>query len=428
MKRVLIVTYYWPPSGGPGVQRCLKFVKYLRRFNIEPVIVTVDENKASYPVYDESLAKEIPQGVKVYRTNSFEPLQLFSSLFKKEKVPYAAIPDRDKMSAVGKLSLYIRANFFIPDARKGWNSYAFRQCCEIIEKEKIDAVFTSSPPHSTQLIGLKLKKKFNLRWIADLRDPWTDIYYYHKFHHSDRAKRKDLAYESAVLNTADAVVVTSDHTAGLFAKKTKDGRDRIHVIANGYDEEDFEGIVPFPQEKFVITFVGTIGMQFGIAHFVSAVKKLIAQHNDIPVEVRFVVKTDVETKQLLESQLGSHLHLVGYVSHKESVRYICSSQLLLLVIPQGENYGTVPGKTFEYMASRKPVICLAPKGSSAEAILDSCDAGQTFTHEDESGMMSYIGGLMQKWKRGEPVPGSNDNFKKYSRQNQTGLLAQLLNH
>ncbi|HEY1040103.1 MAG TPA: glycosyltransferase, partial [Bacteroidia bacterium] len=244
MKKVLIITYYWPPSGGPGVQRWLKFTKYLQQFNIQPHIVTVDADKASYPVLDQTLQKQIPGGVKVNRTNSFEPLKLFSSLFKKEKVPYAGIPDRDKMSAVGKLSLYIRANFFIPDARIGWNKYAFKKCCEIIEKEKIDFIITTSPPHSTQLIGLRLKQTYKLTWLADLRDPWTDIYYYKKFHHSESAKAKDKFLEKEVLKNADIVTVTSEQTRSLFASKMDATSEKIKVVTNGYDEEDLPEFTP----------------------------------------------------------------------------------------------------------------------------------------------------------------------------------------
>jgi glycosyltransferase involved in cell wall biosynthesis len=427
MKRVLIVTYYWPPSGGPGVQRWLKFVKYMRKFNIEPVVVTVDEKKASYPVFDPSLISEIPEGIKVYRTDSFEPLKLFSSVFKKEKVPYAGIPDRDKMSFIGKTSLYIRANYFIPDARKGWNKYAFRKCCEIIESEKIDAVITSSPPHSTQLIGLELKKKYGLKWLADLRDPWTEIYYYHKLHHSEKAKRKDLQYETDVLNQSDFVTVTSEQTGMRFAAKIAGDKNKISVITNGYDDEDFSGVKVIPTKEFTITFLGTINIQFGIEHFVEAIQQLKIKFPAIPLRIKFVGNMDIALKQLLESKIADSLELLEYVPHKESVQHICNSQLLLLVIPKGKNEGTVPGKTFEYMAAKRNILCLAPQDSSASKIIDSTETGKSFLHEDVNGMVNYIGEMMQRWKKGDDCSVNNNNFKKYSRQNQTALLAELLN-
>jgi glycosyltransferase involved in cell wall biosynthesis len=427
MKRVLIVTYYWPPSGGPGVQRWLKFVKYLRDFNIEPIVVTVDEEKASYPALDASLEAEVPADVKVYKTNSFEPLKLFSSVFKKEKVPYAGIPDRDKMSFVGKAALYVRANFFIPDARKGWNKHAFRKCCEIIESQKIDAVITSSPPHSTQLIGLQLKKKYGIKWLADLRDPWTEIYYYHKLHHTERAKRKDLRYEAEVLNSSDIITVTSEQTAARYALKIKENKKKIAVITNGFDEEDFRDVPALPQTHFTITFLGTINAQFGIEGFVEAVMNVHKKMPQVPLRLKFVGTMDLATKQLLETKLPDCIELIGYVPHKESIRHICASHVLLLVIPKGPNEGTVPGKTFEYMAAKRNILCLAPKNSSAGKIIDSTETGKAFLHEDVTGITDYIAGMMQRWERGEDCSVNNNNFKQYSRQNQTALLADLLN-
>ncbi len=427
MKRVLIVTYYWPPSGGPGVQRWLKFVKYLRDFNIEPIVVTVDAEKASYPVYDPSLEAEIPANVKVYRTNSFEPLKLFSSVFKKEKVPYAGIPDRDKMSFIGKTALYVRANYFIPDARKGWNKYAFKKCCEIIESEKIDAIITSSPPHSTQLIGLELKKKYNLKWLADLRDPWTEIYYYHKLHHTEKAKQKDLRYETEVLNSCDIITVTSEQTAARYALKVKDNKQKVAVVTNGFDEADFRDVPVLPQTHFTITFLGTINAQFGIEHFIEAILNTRKKMPQIPFRLKFVGVMDLATKQLLESKLPDCIELIQYIPHKESIRHICSSQLLLLVIPKGPNEGTVPGKTFEYMAAKRNILCIAPKGSSAGKIIESTETGKSFLHEDVSGMEEYVAGMMQRWERGDDCSVNNNNFKQYSRQNQTSLLAGLLN-
>jgi glycosyltransferase involved in cell wall biosynthesis len=213
VKKLLIVTYYWTPAGGPGVQRWVKLSKYLSKLGYQCYVVTVDEHYASYPATDLSLQKDIDASIKVTKTKSFEVLKIFSSLFRKEKVPYAGIPDKNKMSFVGRMALYIRSNFFIPDARVGWNHYAIQACEEIISQEKIDVVITTSPPHSTQLIGLALKKKFkNIKWIADLRDPWIDIYYYEKLSHTKWAKQKDLRLEKQVLEHADAVTVTSPIT------------------------------------------------------------------------------------------------------------------------------------------------------------------------------------------------------------------------
>ena len=277
MKKLLIITYYWPPAGGPGVQRWVKLSKYLSKLGYQCYVVTVDEQHASYPSTDTSLQKDIEPSIRVTKTKSFEVLKIFSSLFKKEKVPYAGIPDKNKMSIVGKLALYIRSNFFIPDARIGWNNYAIKACEQIIHKENIDIIVTTSPPHSTQLIGLILKKKFaHLKWIADLRDPWTDIYYYEKLSHTEKSKQKDLRLEKQVLDKADIVTVTSPLTEKAYASKidiTKTGK--IKTITNGFDEDDFSPLVNHTSDIFTITFAGTINEQFGIESFILVIKNIV---------------------------------------------------------------------------------------------------------------------------------------------------------
>jgi glycosyltransferase involved in cell wall biosynthesis len=330
------------------------------------------------------------------------------------------------MNLIGKLSLYIRANFFIPDARKGWNNYAIKAAEEIIKRTKIDAVMTSSPPHSTQLIGLHLKQKFGIRWVADLRDPWTDIYYYNKLHHSRRAKIKDADYELSVLKSADYVVATSQSTASKFASKLSFQKDKIRVITNGYDPEDFTGIKAKQHDKFTITFVGTIGLQFGINGLVEALMNLRDHNPNLPFRIQFVGKMDAETREFLTSKISSHTEIVGYVSHKESLIYTCSADLLLLVIPKGENQGTVPGKTFEYLATRRPILCLAPNGSSAGNIIEQCDGGAVFGHDDVNGITTFLQELITKRLQGMDTQTKSDNFTMFSRENLTENLVKLL--
>ena len=210
MKKVLIITYYWPPSGGAGVQRSLKFVKYLPLFGIEPIVITVDAEQATYPILDSTLLNEVSEDVRVVRTRSFEPLKILSAIKGKESVPHGGFANSNKESITQRTLRFIRGNFFIPDARKGWVSFAVKAASEIIEKEKIDTVFVSSPPHSSQLIGLELKKKYNIKWIADMRDPWTDIYYYKDLLQTKFSAARDAVYERQVLEGADEVISVSE--------------------------------------------------------------------------------------------------------------------------------------------------------------------------------------------------------------------------
>jgi len=388
-------------------------------------VVTVDEAHASYPSLDPSLQKDVDASIKVAKTRSFEALKVFSSVFKKEKVPYAGIPDKNKMSNIGRIALYIRSNFFIPDARIGWNKYALEACKTIIEKEKIDAIITTSPPHSTQLIGLALKRKFpEVKWVADLRDPWTDIYYYHKLSHTQASKKKDLQYEKDVLLNADAVTVTSPLTKKLYAGKidSKYG-NKFHTITNGFDEDDFKGSSPVTPEKFTITFAGTVNEQFGMESFVAAVKGL-AEKN---VLLHFVGTIDNYIKNLLEKEIPNNHKITGYVPHKELMNHLMQSQVLLLSIPKGNNQGTVPGKLFEYLATQKQVICLAPQGSDAEKIVSECEAGKTFTHEDESGIQAHLAQLVSNWKAGKDISVRSQLYKKYSRKELAKEFATLIN-
>jgi hypothetical protein len=228
--KILYITYYWPPAGGPGVQRAVKFAKFLPQFGITPVILTVDEKLGSYPLKDQSLLKDISPDLRISKTSTFEPLSLYSRLLKKE-VPYSGFANESNPSITQKISRFIRGNLFIPDARRGWNKYAIQEASRLIKEEGIQTILTSSPPHSTQLIGLHLKELFGIPWIADLRDPWTDIYYYSLMLHTPFAKYLDKRYERKVLEKADAILVTNHDTKNLFAGKSPSvARGKIHVI------------------------------------------------------------------------------------------------------------------------------------------------------------------------------------------------------
>ena len=210
MKKVLIITYYWPPSGGAGVQRWLKFAKYLPEYGWQPIILTVDQEYASYPQRDESLLSEVNPACLVYTTKSFELYNLYKFISGKKEVPYGGFANETRESFFQKASKFLRGNFLVPDPRRGWNKYALGKAIELIREFNIDTVVTTSPPHSTQLIGLKLKQEFNTRWIADLRDPWTDIYYYNQFKHTALARKIDQKYEREVVENADLLITVSE--------------------------------------------------------------------------------------------------------------------------------------------------------------------------------------------------------------------------
>ena len=218
VKKVLLITYYFPPSGGAGVQRWLKTIKYLPEFGVEPIVLTVDPNVASYPQVDTALCNEVPDFVKVYRTTTKEILSLYKRVSPQKQVPYGGFANEPNPTLLQKISRFIRGNFFLPDPRKGWNKYALAKAKEIIETEAIETIVTTSPPHSTQLIGLELKRQYpHLKWVADLRDPWTDIYYNEDLYPTRLAKKRNLRYECSVLQNADQVITVSEECRRVFA-------------------------------------------------------------------------------------------------------------------------------------------------------------------------------------------------------------------
>jgi glycosyltransferase involved in cell wall biosynthesis len=417
VKKLLIITYYWSPAGGPGVQRWVKLSKYLSKFGHQCHVVTVDEQYASYPTMDTSLQKDIDASIKVTKTKSFEVLKIFSSLFKKEKVPYAGIPDKNKMSFVGRLALYVRSNFFIPDARVGWNSYALKACEQIIEKENIDVIISTSPPHSTQLVGLALKKKYkHLKWIADLRDPWTDIYYYEKLSHTERAKQKDLNLEKQVLEMADCTVTVSEDLKRMFLKKSNQiTSEKIVVLPNGYDTDDFTEINTIPNKLFTIVHTGTINSNYNIEGFIEALNTFIESNTNIAIN--FIGNVDVFIKQQLQNNVKTKVSYASYMPHQDAIKEMCQADLLLLAIPDNkQNKGILTGKIFEYLASQKPILCLGPTDGDAAAIINECEAGRVFEFADDKGILTYLKEIHAIWQQNHATHLKTETYKKYSRK------------
>lgn len=412
MKKVLVITYYWPPSGGAGVQRWVKFIKYFKNQNIDPYIISVDPDFASYPVIDKSLINDIPENTNVYLTKTNEPYSIYKKI-NNNQTPYAGFANEGRPNFLQKIARFVRGNFFIPDSRKGWNDFAYKKAVKVLEKENIDTVITTSPPHSTQLVGLKLKETLNIKWIADLRDPWTDIYYYKSMLHTKWAKRKDLNYEKAVIEKSDKLVVVSDSIKQLLINKSNLIQEsKIHVIPNGFDEEDFSVSSTNKNNKFLLSYVGTITKDYPL----DSIKKSITNLN---INLEFTGKADHPTKHLLNEIAGFNNHL----KHKESINLLLASDMLLLVIPKiANNKGILTGKLFEYLGARKPILCIGPTDGDAAKIIQECKAGKTFDYSDENGIYEFIETCMSN-----EFIFENKNYLNYSRRNLTKTLSKILN-
>ena len=389
MNKVLIITYYWPPGSGAGVQRWLKFSKYLPLFGWEPVILTIDPEYAAYPVLDNSLLTELSDNLTVYKTRATDYFRLYKR--DKTKIPSAGFAGNQDKSLKGKLFRFIRGNFFIPDPRKGWNKFAFKKACSIIESEGIKHIITTSPPHSTQLIGLRLKKKYPaIKWISDLRDPWTDIYYYDLFSPTFISRKIDRNYEKSVLLNADIVITVGYSLGKQLESKVRGISSKIKIIHNGYDESDFENIDPIASHRFIISYTGTISESYPLDGFVKALNRLIADENDILFRFTGLI-AESQKKQIESSIAMDRLEFIRYADHRDAIIQMVSSSLLLLVIARHPgNRSFLSGKLFEYIASGRPVLCLGPVDGDAAQILNSTGCGRCFSYDDENGIAGFI--------------------------------------
>ena len=420
MQKVLIVTYYWPPGSGAGVQRWLKFSKYLPQHGWEPVILTVDPDYAAWPVTDASLSGEIPDNLRVYKTKATD----FFTFYRRDKtkIPSAGFACNEKKEFYGKLIRFIRGNFFIPDPRRGWNKHAFRKACEIIESFGIRNVITTSPPHSTQLIGLRLRKKYpDINWIADLRDPWTDIYYYQKFYTTIITRTIDKCLEKKVLRSAGKIITVGNSLKELFSAKIAGLEQKTEVIFNGYDEEDFSGIKGMRPEIYTISYIGTLSDAYPLDGFLKAVG--ILKEDMIPCKIRFVGLISPEQKDRIIGKAEEYdPEFIPYSGHSAAIRYMMNSSVLLLIIPDhATSRSIITGKLFEYMASGVPVICFGPTDGDAAVILKETGLGKTFRYNDPQGAAEYLEDLAAGSSNSKILPPL-----RYSREKLAAEVARLL--
>ncbi|MDT0539572.1 glycosyltransferase family 4 protein [Croceitalea sp. P059] len=423
MKKVLIVCYYWPPAGGPGVQRWLKFVKYLPEFDIEP-IVFVPKN-ANYPIIDDSLLKEIPKNIRVIKQNIFEPYGL-AAIFSKKKtnrISSGIIPKHEKQSVIERLFLWIRGNFFIPDARKYWVKPSVKTLSKLIKEENIQTVVTTGPPHSVHLIGLKLKSKFNLNWIADFRDPWTSIGYHKKLKLTEYSQQKHKILEKQVLNFADKVLVTSKATKQEFEQITS---KPIEVITNGYDGLKIETTL---DKSFTISHIGSLLTDRNPVLLWEVLKELCDSHQAFKkvLQIQLIgVIGDGVKQSLAQYGLCDVVFDRGYVSHSEVLTLQAKSQVLLLLeIDAAETQGIIPGKLFEYLNARRPILALGPINWEAGAMVEETKSGASFTPKDKLGLKNVLLKWFNAYQKGELILNS-EGIENYSRRELTRKLAKSI--
>ena len=431
MKKVLILTYYWPPSGGAGVQRWLKFTKYLRDYGYEPVIYTALD--AEYPVLDDSLEKDIPDGIEILREPIREPYSIYRQFLgkKKEERTYNVfITEGTKAGWKQKLALYIRANYFIPDARFLWIKPSVHFLSAYLKSHKIDLIASTGPPHSMHLIALKLKEELGIPWLADFRDPWTNIDFADDMPFSKSALKKNEKLEKAVLKKADHIVVVSDLMKQEFESKT---HQPVSLITNGFDHADFENIsIAEGKEHFTLLHTGSLNNRRNHPAVWKAISQLIAEKPEKmdTFRIKLIGKTDEKTHDDIKKYgLENITEFVDYMAHADVITEQLKADVLLLLVNRfGEDSndfksakGTVTGKLFEYLACQKPILAVGMLDSQIDDILTDTKAGKVCQFDDVAEIKTFLLSCIN----GFSLHSEKEKIMQYSRKNLTGELVAI---
>lgn len=432
-KKILIITYYWPPAGGPGVQRWLKFAKYLPEFGWKPVIYTPEN--PSYPLLDESLIKDVPKDIEIVKTKIWEPYQLAEKLNKSNKKFKAGQFDVGKnQSWKSRLSIWVRGNFFIPDARVFWVKPSVKFLENYLKENKIEVVVTSGPPHSLHLIGLNLKKQLpHLKWIADFRDPWTEISYYKHLKLTKNSDRKHRKLESEVFRNADITLATSYTDAENFRRNGANS----FCITNGFDESDSQKTTysntQTPKhsntQTFTLSYIGVLEQLRNPENLWKALDELVQQHPDFAETfvLKFAGRIDDKILADLEhSSLKNHILNLGYLSHDKAIEEMQTSDILLITnFPSESSKGIIPGKIFEYLATGKQIISFGPDDADVSRILHETQAGRHFSYNESDTIKDFILEKFILWQNSNLVENTK-NIEQFSRRNLTRKLAEIL--
>ncbi len=429
LRKVLIITYYWPPSGGAGVQRWLKFSKYLRDFGWEPIIYTPENPEA--PAIDNSLEKDIPEGITILRQPIFEPYSVykrFVGMKPGDKVNAGFLQEKERPGRAEGFSVWLRGNFFIPDARRFWISPSVKFLKKYMTDHPVDAIVSTGPPHSMHMIALSLHQKLHIPWLADFRDPWTGIDFYHQLKLTSLADQLHHKLEKKVLSSATAISVISKDMLNEFNQIVK---REYKLVTNGYDEQD---ISPLPQNqldsKFTISHIGSINPSRNPIHLWNVLAEMIKENPLFAkaLRIKLVGKVDIDVlKSLEESGLTKYLSRIEYMPHQDVMREIQKSQVLLLLINNTPNAkGILTGKIFEYLGSGRPILSIGPENGDAAVILTESEAGHTADFENEKAMHRILTDYFIKFSE-QRLESKADSRLKYSRKVLTYEIAQILN-
>ncbi len=427
-KKVLIISYYWPPSGGSGVQRWVKFTKYLRDFGWEPIVYT--PSNPERPALDTSLQKDIPEDVTVLTQPIWEPYTFykkFVGIKKDEKLGSGLMKSGNESSLLQKLSVWIRGNLFIPDARKFWIPSSTKFLNNYLSSNSVDAIVSTGPPHSMHMIALAVSKKTNIPWLADFRDPWTNIDFFEDLKLSNFARKKHHKLEKLVLDAADKIVVISPTMKREFDEITD---TPISVITNGFDSTDFEDIEIKKTSTFTLSHVGMMTPTRNPMILWEALAELDKENKEFSSNfiLQLIGKVDSSIQESIQLNNVQHLvKLIDYVPHSEIVKYQKQSDALLLIVNNTPNANLIlTGKFFEYLATERPILCISPVKGDMSSILEDTNSGTLILYTQKEELKVHLLELFSRWKEGS-LSYETQDVQQYSRKQLTKRLANELN-
>jgi glycosyltransferase involved in cell wall biosynthesis len=426
MKRVLIITYYWPPAGGAGVQRWLKFVKYLRNFGIEPIIYT--PSNPEIPVEDISLLKDIPHDITVLQQPIWEPYHWYKKwvgIKPSEKINTGFLSESEKPKKTESIGVWVRGNFFIPDARCFWIQPSIRFLTTYLQSQPVDAIITTGPPHSMHRIGLGLKKATGIPWIADFRDPWTNIDFYDQLMLTRWADRLHRKMELEVIQNADHVITVTSQDALDFKNK---GAHATTQITNGFDDE-FKSNIAL-DNSFTLVHVGSIPPARNHDVLWKVIQYLTKTHSEFSkhFQLKLIGKTDISVRNSIRAYgLEQWVQMIPYMNHEEAVMAQQKAQLLLLLVNNSLNSKSIlTGKFFEYLAARRPIIAIGPEDGEVAEILQKSQAGDCVDFDNESELGTALLRRFSEWKEKGNCTLEHADIEQYSRKSLTQQLSLII--
>ncbi len=424
MKRVLIITYYWPPTGGSGVQRWVKFTKYLQRFGWQSIVYT--PGNPEQLAVDESLLEDVSPAVTVIKRHINEPYALYRRFFKAQDKGAGVNPlNQQKKTFKQRLAVVLRGNLFVPDPRIGWVGPSVRFLRKYLRDNPVDAVVTTGPPHSMHLIGLRLKRSTGVRWIADFRDPWTEMHYFKHLGLLPWTAARHRRLEQRVLDKSDVVIAVSAPVRDDFQARTQ---TPVVLLTNGYDKEDFALDPPvLPADRFTLVHTGLFASDGNPLNLWDVLARKCASDGNFrrQLRIRLAGKTDAEIIDALRVRgLWDNVEDLGYLPHPQTVELQRSASVLLLPLRQEPEYAkALPGKIFEYLAARRPVLGIGQEGGAAATMLSSCGAGVMYDWDRTEPLLNFIEGCWERHLAGTDGPCEGD-ISAYSRLALTKRLAE----